>query len=75
MLFVTKTFGMKHTVTTSHHVGEPIMLDGDDVVEVQADGDELMHIFNNFTNIPWPNKSKRVVVWYGDMAKFIVENW
>jgi len=67
MLFVTH-----YNQVTHHHVGEKIMLSGD-VTEVQADSDELEHIKHFFTNIPM--SSKNVVVWYGDMAKFIVENW
>ena len=40
---------------------------------VQADGDELEHIQNNFTSIPM-RTGKRVVIWHGEMAQFIVDN-
>jgi len=70
MLYITR----QYKKTTAHHIGEPIVFfDGDDVTEVQADGDELEHIRHKFTNIPM--STRNLVVWYGDMAKFIVENW
>ena len=56
------------------HVGEKYVFGifADYVIEIQADGDELEYIKNNFTNIPYSNK--RVVNWKGDIAKFIVRN-
>jgi hypothetical protein len=44
-----------------------------DVVEVQADGTELIHIQNNFSNVPFHN-SKSVQRWFGAMAQFIAHN-
>lgn len=43
-----------------------------DVREVQADGDELQIIQEQFTNTPM--SKNRVVRWFGDDAKFIVAN-
>jgi hypothetical protein len=43
------------------------------VTDVQADGDELDYIINNFPNLPYP-KHKRVVRWDGDLAKLIAYN-
>ena len=40
---------------------------------IQADGDELDYINANFLNIPNPFK-KRVVRWFGEMARFIYNN-
>lgn len=41
-------------------------------LEIQADGDELEYIRDNFPGLVIPAKS--VVNWYGDMAKFILGN-
>ncbi len=40
---------------------------------IQADGDELRSILQQFTNIPYPVQA-RVVKWYGEMATFIYHN-
>lgn len=45
----------------------------ENVVEVQADCDELTYIEMNFGNIPIARK-KRVVKWTGDFAVFIYNN-
>jgi hypothetical protein len=59
---------------TTHHVGEPLYKGSlSQVIEVQADGDELLHITQRFTNLPMTNG--RVVRWFGDHARFIVANW
>ncbi len=60
------------------HVGDKARLDmmrlnAPDVVEVQADGDELEHIRREFRNLP--GRSARVVRYYGDHAKFIAGNF
>ena len=44
------------------------------IISIQADGDELNHIHQNFSNIPF-RKDKRVVKFYGETAKFIMGNW
>lgn len=46
---------------------------GCDVLLVQADGDELALINDKFTGIR-KAPGKRVVRWFGEDAKFIVEN-
>lgn len=53
------------------HVGNPYPYIGDynNVIEVQADGDELELIRRELYNIRMTNN--RVVNWYGDEAKFI----
>ncbi len=46
----------------------------EDVVEIQADGDELQLIINTFTvndEVTIPITNKRVQNWYGDIAKGI----
>lgn len=43
-------------------------------VNVQLDGHELEYLLENFQNIPH-STTKRVQIWYGDIGKFIVENW
>ena len=45
----------------------------ENVIEVQADCDELTYIEMNFGNIPIARK-KRVVKWTGDFAVFIYNN-
>lgn len=57
------------------HTGEknPLSLENRrDIVEIQADGDELEYIQSKFTNIPM--STNRVINWYGDIAKFITNN-
>jgi hypothetical protein len=57
----------------SWHVGEPLPeIDVSRVLVVQADGDELEFIYREFANIPHGRGG--VVMWYGDMAKFIAGN-
>ena len=48
MLFITT----KTNASISVHVGEPIRVPLLDIVEIQADGDELNHILQHFTNLP-----------------------
>lgn len=43
------------------------------VIEVQADGHELKHIHELFTNLPY-SKCGGVVRWFGDHAAFIAAN-
>lgn len=43
------------------------------VLEIQADGDELVHLKTRFNNLPM-RKDRAVVTWYGEMAKFIYSN-
>ncbi len=67
--------------TDEWHVGLPVLvvgtiypIDVKNVIEVQADGDELDIIWNTpHESIPFIAR-KRVQTWYGDMAKFIVKN-
>lgn len=63
-------------VDTSWKLKDAIIMAGgiDFVVEIQLDGDELNYVVNNFVNVPY-SKTKRVQNWYGDLAKFIAENW
>jgi hypothetical protein len=64
--------------TTLYHIGEKLNIeDVENVLEIQADGDELYEIESLFTNpkngsvtIPWSHL--RVQNWYGDIAKTIV---
>ena len=67
MLIVTTT-----AYVLTYHVGEVIHPEGE-VIEIQADGDELNHIYDNFKGIPWSNR--RVVIWRGNVAQFIIDNW
>lgn len=67
------------------HIGERLELSPEyinTIQYIQADGDELEHIVIEFTlisntyaniTIPLP-KTKRVVKWYGDIAKTIIAN-
>ena len=55
------------------HVGELITgINICQVVEIQADGDELELIKKNFTNLP--GSKGPIIRWYGDHAKFIAAN-
>ena len=83
MLYIITTVNGPLTTTTQWHVGEnfPIPYKNiKDVVEIQADSDELEHIQHIFRNtnvdttspiysIPMPKI--RVVRWFGDIAKTI----
>lgn len=59
------------------HVGEktPPMetTNGSVIQSAQANGDELRFILDHFGNLPSRHHNK-VVVWYGEMAQFIVGN-
>jgi hypothetical protein len=48
-------------------------IDVNEVTKVSADGHELEYITAKFVNLP-VRSDKRLVTWYGDMAKFIVGN-
>jgi len=64
------------TATATFHVNEDttgLRQTAALVIGVQADCDELEFIRDHFNNLPIPN-NKRVVSWYGDLAKFIVAN-
>lgn len=72
MLFIKVGDGKIH----AFHVGESkefLRNFCENVVSIQADGDELTHIVRTFSNIPQVNHA--VVSYYGDMAKFILDNW
>lgn len=61
--------------THDWHIGQKVSIPKEElnqVIEVQADGDELEHIRYQFQNIP--HAKVRVCNWYGDIAKFIVNN-
>ena len=47
-----------------------------EVIAIVADGDELDYILAMFDNIPRLSikSTRRVVTWYGDIAKFIWAN-
>jgi len=56
-------------------VGKPVPdLNPDLILSVIADGPELQHILNNFTQLP-RCLSRTEHRWFGDDAKFIVANW
>lgn len=44
------------------------------LVEIQADGDELEYINNHIKGIPIRVGGVRVITWFGDTAKFIYQN-
>lgn len=71
MLYIVKDFGSE----IHWHRGEslPSDLNIHQVVEVQADGEELEMILLRQENLPVPNRG-RVMRWFGDHAKFIVAN-
>lgn len=47
--------------------------DGESVISIQADGDELDEIFLRIGGIPF-SKAKRVQTWYDSFAQFILDN-
>lgn len=70
MLIVQSSSGW----SSQYHIGSNAKLgcDPKTVTLVQADCDELDHIFKEIKGIP--KSSKRVQVWRGDFAVFIAEN-
>lgn len=57
------------------HVGNPKPTMFSEVVEVQADGDELGFLISKIINLPHVLPGhKPVQVWRGDMARFIYDN-
>lgn len=54
-------------------LNQPKPLFGGSVVEVHATGEELIHIRNQFDNLPFPASATKVV-WKGDLAQFIYDN-
>jgi len=73
MLYVTDSDDKEY----KWHVGNErlaMLFEPEKVVMVQADGDELTAIFEQFRNIPAASGLCRVVRWYGDHAKFIAAN-
>ena len=73
MLYITRDSHITGHRIDEYHIGEMVGC-GDNVTSIQADGDELEHIIKTFENVPI-RKNGRVVNYFGDMAKFIVENW
>jgi hypothetical protein len=69
-----KFIGYKFTGFT-WHVGEPVppVAESDEIESVQADGDELLYIIDNFANVPY-NTRRRVHLWHGEFATFIAHN-
>ena len=63
-----------HGVEQMWHVGEDLTLAGSvyDVQEVQADGDELVEIYEQ--DLAYRSRVKNMVRWFGDQAKYIVAN-
>lgn len=60
---------------TAWHIGQkaPNLDITRNAISIQADGDELEYILNQFTDIPKSN-TVRVMQWFGDHAKFIATN-
>jgi hypothetical protein len=70
MLYV---IGKNGKTIAGWHVGEKMSkINFDEIAGVQADCDELYFIISSFSNIPY--SEKRVQIWRGDFARFIVEN-
>lgn len=70
MLIVT----LKNGTSKAWHVGSPRpLVHINDVDSVQADGDELQYIMDNFSSLPMV-KGRWVVRWHGDDAKFIFDH-
>ncbi len=63
-----------HNNERTWHVGRPLpkITDVSTLTEIQADGNELRHIKENFDNLIMP--SSEVCVWYGDLARTIYLN-
>lgn len=61
---------------TTQYVPFGLQGNPEEVVQVAADGDELIHIAQSFKNVPLPSHitGHTQAIWYGDMAKFIVAN-
>lgn len=68
-------YDTKNMALENVHVGEVVSRNSlaIGVISIQADGHELEFIAKNFSNIPIP-KTNSVVIWYGEMARFILSN-
>ena len=73
----TKTYGQKPNkpLEKHWHIGQvvPLIPEGYVVVQVQAEGDELDYVLDNFNNLPTAKHSP-YQNWFGDMAQFIIWN-
>jgi hypothetical protein len=71
MMYITST---NSCVIHEWHIGEdfPVNTENFDVLEIQADSDELEAIRKYFSNIPM--SSRLSVRWTGEMAQFIIDN-
>jgi hypothetical protein len=79
MLYITYKDNNDHDPKALHeldwHIGQPLRGGVQvlhNVLEVQADGDELAWILERSSNLP--QTAGRVQTWFGDHAKFILKN-
>jgi len=59
--------------THVYRMGDDVPILQRDCIEVQADGDELAYLKNEFVNLPY-NRRASVQVWKGELAQFIYDN-
>ena len=55
--------------TVENIIGRPV----EEITSIQADGDELEEIIEQFANLVYPKRG-RVVTWRGEAAQFIYEH-
>jgi hypothetical protein len=74
MLWVVYNEGTAEFAEAEFHVGgkDRKIVYETSITRIQADGDELEAIREQFTGIPM--STARVVVWYGEMSRFIAGN-
>lgn len=68
--------GFVHSTCKEWHVGDKLVLNSVEVRHleyIEANGNELDCILSNFIHIPY-HRDKKPMIWYGDMAKFIMAN-
>jgi hypothetical protein len=73
VIFASKTAKGEHNNLIRHFGQSLPRMDNEEIIEIQADCDELAAIRRKFVNLPYPI-DRPVVNWYGDTAKFIYHN-
>ena len=74
-MFIVFASGSDVKIHVGEKIPESVTRDIQNVVEVQADGDEKSFIYGVFDNFPRIMESHRIVRYFGDQARFIVGNW
>jgi hypothetical protein len=75
VIYIVSHYADGVDVRTAWHVGDKLRFDNvSNIVEIQADGDELELVQALCKNLRNINDCARVKRWFGDEAKFIAAN-